>query len=142
MNENIKIKIVRLQSGIDIISEIEEYTQEQIVRLVNPMILMFKRTQIGSVMMLSPWLPVELIEENITNISNCDILTVFDPKDKLVDYYKEMVNIHLVEWLKNVEDVLNNSSFDDEETDEETDDISFEEDSEELENIKKNNLLH
>lgn len=142
MNENIKIKIVRLQSGIDIISEIEEYTQEQIVRLVNPMILMFKRTQIGSVMMLSPWLPVELIEENITNISNCDILTVFDPKDNLVDYYKEMVNIHLVEWLKNVEDVLNNSSFDDEETDEETDDISFEEDSEELENIKKNNLLH
>lgn len=142
MNENIKIKIVRLQSGIDIISEIEEYTQDQIVRLVNPMILMFKRTQIGSVMMLSPWLPVELIEENITNISNCDILTVFDPKDKLVDYYKEMVNIHLVEWLKNVEDVLNNSSFDDEETDEETDDISFEEDSEELENIKKNNLLH
>jgi hypothetical protein len=150
MTENNSIKIVRLQSGVDIIADVEEYFDDQIIRLVNPMILYFKRSKIGSIMMVSPWLPVELIHENITNISHRDVLTILDPKDKLIEYYKEMVNIHLAEWLKNSKDMFDNFSTSDHYEDdygagdaEMEDEMGMEEfDTEEIENLKKNNLLH
>ena len=43
-------------------------------------------------MMMMPWLPVELIKENIANIYGADILTMIDPKDDLIEYYHNSVN--------------------------------------------------
>lgn len=147
MSEDYNIKVVRLQSGVDVIAEIEEYFDDQIIRLINPMILYFKRSSVGTVMMVSPWLPVEIIEENISNISHRDVLTILEPKEKLIEYYKEMVNIHLIEWLRNTKDMFDNFStstkYDDDVESEYEEEVGMDEyDSEEIENLKKNNLLH
>jgi hypothetical protein len=61
--------------------------------LSNPMRLVFKRLPTGqNAMHMSPWLPIELIQENIAQIHCADILTVVNPKDELVDHYNTVVD--------------------------------------------------
>jgi hypothetical protein len=83
-----------MQNGDDIISDITQVGN--MVTLTNPMRLIFRRLPTGQVMMLvAPWLPNELIEENYAMVSNADVLTFFSPKNKLVEYYNKMVEINL-----------------------------------------------
>ena len=83
-----QIKIVRLQSGEDIIADCTAIEDSDTVLLNRPMHIIFKRVSTGrSVMMMMPWLPIELIKENSAIIYEADILTVIDPKDDLVEYY-------------------------------------------------------
>jgi hypothetical protein len=46
-------------------------------------------------MLVAPWLPNELIEENHAIVANTDVLTFFSPKNKLVEYYNKMVEINV-----------------------------------------------
>ena len=87
------IKIVRLQSGEDIVADfIEDEKNEDVVLLGNPMHMIFKRIPSGqSVMLMMPWLPVELITNNSAVIYTSDILTIIDPRDELVKYYGDAV---------------------------------------------------
>ena len=102
MNELIQgVKIVRLQSGEDIIASIIEDDESEMVMLNNPMHLIFKRTSQGTVMMMLPWLPIELIKDNTATIYSSNVLTIVDPKDALVEYYGNMIN---TEQLKNMRD--------------------------------------
>jgi hypothetical protein len=88
------IKLVRMQNGDDIISDVTQVGN--IVTLTNPLRLIFRRLPTGQTMMLvAPWLPNELIEENHAIVSNTDVLTFFSPKDKLVEYYNKMVEINM-----------------------------------------------
>ena len=87
-----QIKIVRLQSGEDIIADCTAIEDSDTVILNRPMHIVFKRVSTGrSVMMMMPWLPIELIKENSAIIYEADILTVIDPKDDLVEYYSNAV---------------------------------------------------
>jgi hypothetical protein len=86
------VKIVRLQSGEDIIAGYLEDNNSEIVLLDNPMHLIFKRTPRGTVMMMMPWLPIELIKDNIATIYTTDILTVVEPKEMLIEYYGNLIN--------------------------------------------------
>jgi hypothetical protein len=87
-----QIKIVRLQSGEDIIADCTAIEDSDTVLLNRPMHIVFKRVSTGrSVMMMMPWLPIELIKENSAIIYEADILTVIDPKDDLVEYYSNAV---------------------------------------------------
>ena len=87
-----QIKIVRLQSGEDIIADCTAIEDSDTVLLNRPMHIVFKRVSTGkSVMMMMPWLPIELIKENSAIIYETDILTVIDPKDDLVEYYSNAV---------------------------------------------------
>jgi hypothetical protein len=95
------IKIVRLQSGEDIIAGYLQDNESELVMLDNPMHLIFKRTPRGTVMMMMPWLPIELIKDNIATIYTTDILTVVEPKEMLVEYYGNLIN-H--EQLKAIQD--------------------------------------
>jgi hypothetical protein len=52
------VRIVRLQSGEDIIAGYSGNTNTNIVVLDNPMHLIFKRTSQGTVMMMLPWFQV------------------------------------------------------------------------------------
>jgi hypothetical protein len=83
------IKIIRLQSGEDIIAEVIE--DEESVMLVEPMTLIMKRTTQGSVMYLMPWLPTELIKDNCATLYQGDILAMFEPNDDMVEYFTNMV---------------------------------------------------
>ena len=85
------IKILRLQNGEDLISDCVMSEDDYLVQLNNPMTLIFKRTMKGTVMMMLPWLPLEVICDNIATITQDDILTFADPKDDLIEYYGNMV---------------------------------------------------
>ena len=88
------IKIIRMQSGEDILAEMDSAPNH--VRMDNPMRLVFRRLPTGQTMMLlAPWLPSELVEEDFATISNSDILTLFNPKAKLIEYYNKMVEMQL-----------------------------------------------
>ena len=135
------IKIVRLQSGEDVIAN---YTdgEEGSITLVNPMSLIFKRMPTGrAVMMMSPWLPLELVEDNVACIYAQDILSVFQPKQSIIDYYNTTV-MEVEEDRKNEE---MNELHDLEEDDLE---MSVEEEQEAMEELKllrqdvKKKLLH
>jgi len=85
------IKIVRLQSGEDVIANYAD-DDEGSITLTNPMSLMFKRMPTGrAVMMMSPWLPLELVEDNVACIYAQDILSVFQPKQSIINYYNTTV---------------------------------------------------
>jgi hypothetical protein len=126
------IKIIRMQSGEDIIASMIEDKEEGIVTLNNPMTVLFKRQITGkSVMMMVPWLPVEIIQNNIAAVYSTDVLTVFEPKESLVNYYNKAVidlNECIIEESDHIEQSLN------EDGDEE--DVSEEEFSEYVDSIE------
>jgi hypothetical protein len=87
------VKIIRLQSGEDIIANYKEDEESGIVQVNRPMLLFFKRLPTGkSVMMMGPWLPVELIQSNSACLYVQDILTVISPRQSLVKYYNDAAN--------------------------------------------------
>ena len=89
---NNNIKIVRLQSGEDIIADTTMDEENDTVLLDNPMHVIFKRIPTGqTVMMMAPWLPIEIIKENVAIIYASDILTVIEPKTEVVEYYGNVV---------------------------------------------------
>jgi len=133
------IRIVRLQSGEDIIADCIPSLDEETVELKRPMHIIFKRIQTGrSIMMMMPWLPVELIKENTAHIYGADILTYIEPKDDLIEYYNNAVNDEDLETAS--ASSIRPQLFDEEEepTDEELD----EEELQELMEERKNNRVH
>jgi hypothetical protein len=97
--QNSIIKIIRLQSGDDIIAEYE--SDDDIVHLKNPMLLVFKRSVAGSAMVMLPWLPVELIKSNSASIYYTDVVTILDPEPELEEYYKNAVNLDVMRLKEN-----------------------------------------
>lgn len=113
MTNNQNIKIIRLKTGEDIIAVTQiENPDDVLIKLENPMSLIYKKTPMGSMMMLTPWIPSELIESDSVIIPGSNILTVMKPKEELIEYYFEMVketfgeDTTLVEKLKKVVDKL------------------------------------
>ena len=104
---NINIKIVRLQSGEDIIANYLEDEENDTVLLDKPMHIILKRLSNNkTLMMMMPWLPVELIKENEAILYASDILSVFEPREDLVEHYDSVLN--------QFEEALNSDEDDDE----------------------------
>jgi hypothetical protein len=103
--------------------------------LDNPMHIIFKRIPSGqTIMMMMPWLPIEVIKEDSAIIYNSDVITMFDPKDSLVEYYQNMVNESILTMLYSGDE----SAFEEEEEELEI----TEEELEEIERYKEGKLLH
>ena len=111
------IKIVRLQSGEDIIANYLEDEENDTVLLDKPMHIILKRLSNNkTLMMMMPWLPVELIKENEAIIYASDILSVFEPREDLIEHYDSVLN--------QFEESLNSDEDDDEDDlDEEVEEI-------------------
>ena len=139
---NNNIKIVRLQSGEDIIADIISDDENETMLLDNPMHIIFRRVPTGqTVMMMMPWLPIEIIKENNAILYQGDILTVIEPREDLVNYYGNVV----VEAQQRMENAKRFNNLDEEEFEGEEDDESEEIDPEELFellNEKKKHNLH
>ena len=101
------VKIIRMQTGEDIMaSMIEEQEQNETVVLNNPMRLVFRRLPTGqTVLMMMPWLPVELIKEDSAIIYTTDIITVVEPKESMKEYYENLVD-KTIEEMMNSEEIL------------------------------------
>ena len=139
------IKIVRLQSGEDVIADYTQVDGDSSVLLTNPMTLMFKRMPTGrAVMLMSPWLPLELVEKNEAWLFEADILSIFQPKSQIIDYYTTTVKEVQEDLLQ---EEMHSQSLTDI-TDEYDDEMSEEEEfqaMEELEELRKDvkkKLLH
>ena len=140
------VRIVRLQSGEDIIAGYSGNTNTNVVVLDNPMHLIFKRTSQGTVMMMLPWLPIELIKDNIATVLSGDILTIVEPKDDLKEYYHNVINTTQMKMLKdntlsqNLREASDEEDDDDDDEDPEGD--LTKEDVVEIIKRKKSNRLH
>ena len=94
-----------MQTGEDIMaSMIEEQEQNETVVLNNPMRLVFRRLPTGqTVLMMMPWLPVELIKEDSATIYTTDIITIVEPKESMKEYYENLVDKTIEEMLNSEE---------------------------------------
>jgi len=141
------VKIVRLQSGEDIIASIIEDDESEMIMLDNPMHLIFKRTSQGTMMVMLPWLPIELIKDNIATIYSSDVLTIVDPKDALVEYYGNMINTQQLKdmrdntMVENLKEALDDSDEDDF-TEEENEETLTKAEAMEMIQRKRSNRLH
>ena len=99
------VKIIRMQTGVDImVSMIEKEEQNETVVLNNPMRLVFRRLPTGqTVLMMMPWLPVELIKEDSAIIYTTDIITIVEPKESMKEYYENLVDKTIEEMLNSEE---------------------------------------
>jgi hypothetical protein len=137
---NNNIKIVRLQSGEDIIANYYTDEESSLVLLDRPMHVIFKRLPTGkTIMMMMPWLPLELIKENNALIDLNDVLTVLDPREELVSYYIQIaVNSDVLIGDHEIGESLIGNEDEDEDGDEEN--LSVEELQELMKEQKKHQL--
>ena len=139
------IKIVRLQSGEDVIADYTRVDGDSSVLLTNPMTLMFKRMPTGrAVMLMSPWLPLELVEKNEAWLFEADILSIFQPKSQIIDYYTSTVKEVEEDMLQEEMHGQSLTDITDEYDDEMSEDEEFQamEELEELRKDVKKKLLH
>ena len=100
------VKIIRMQTGEDIMASMVGEEEEETVLLEDPMRLIFRRMPTGqTVMMMMPWLPVELIKDNNALIYNSDIITIVEPKESMIEYYENLVIKTMLEMEKS-EDMI------------------------------------
>jgi len=86
------VKLIRMQSGEDIMASIFEDDNSDQIQLNDPMRIVFRRMPTGqTTMLMMPWLPVELIKENMALIYSSDIVTVVEPKESMIRYYDKLV---------------------------------------------------
>ena len=141
-----EIKLIRLQSGEDIICTCHEDLETKMVMLKDPMTVIYKRIKNGSILLISPWLPAELIEDNTATIYTSDILTTVEPKLMVKKYYSKLVD-SLEKFKKEEEETLRQFLEDDSEGDVYDDELLDNEEDEikeilELHGTKKNIKLH
>lgn len=95
MPDTKNIKIVRLITGEDVVADI--VSDKETTILNNPMVVVLRRSTTGSVMMMTPWLPVEVISDNMATINNTEIITYTNPRDNLIEYYLNRVETTKIE---------------------------------------------
>ena len=117
------VKIIRMQTGEDIMASMIGEEEAETVLLEDPMRLIYRRMPTGqTVMMMMPWLPVELIKDNNALIYNSDIVTIIDPKESMIEYYENLVIKTMLEMKKSedmIAGLLKDQSGENEDTEEE-----------------------
>ena len=90
-----------MQTGEDIMASMVGEEEAETVLLEDPMRLIFRRMPTGqTVLMMMPWLPIELIKDNNALIYNSDIITIIDPKESMIEYYENLVIKTMLEMEK------------------------------------------
>jgi hypothetical protein len=114
------VRIIRLKDGEDIIASYH-LNSNGIIEMYDPMTLFYKRMSAGkSMLLMSPWLPIELIQTNSACISMNEVLTIVEPRSALIEYYNNAV-AEANEVVANFNDQIDNSLLDEFDSDEELD---------------------
>ncbi len=133
-----------MQTGEDVMASMIGEEEEETVLLADPMRLIYRRMPTGqTVLMMMPWLPVELIKDNNALVYNSDIVTIVDPKESMIEYYENLVIKTMLEMEKSegmIEQLLKDQQ-EDSEVEEESEEFSMEELTQYIEDIK-NRTLH
>lgn len=128
-----------MQSGEDIVASYTHDIETNQATLKGPMRLVFRRLETGKTMMLMmPWLPVEVMMENVATVSQKDILTIVQPKAEFIEYYDNTITeIELYSESANMEDLL-----EDEDYEEPSDDFYNDEEIDQIMEVKKKEPIH
>jgi hypothetical protein len=91
--EEIQVKILRLNTGEDIMGSVLMDDKHRYVSIENPMRVILKRMsdKNQTMLLMAPWLPVELLIDNFATIDYHNIITVVDPKPSFSEYYNNTV---------------------------------------------------
>jgi hypothetical protein len=106
------LKIIRLNSGDDIIANVSATSSEDNVSLEYPFDVTTIRTDNGVSVMLMPWLPIEFIDDNTTIIPKKEILLSMNPSKKLTEYYHQSLD-SLIKKLIRIESQTGKDDFND-----------------------------
>jgi hypothetical protein len=113
------VKLIRMQTGEDIMASMFEQEDSGKIKINDPMRIVFRRLPTGqTVMMMMPWLPVELIKENTAMIYSSDIVTMVEPKESMIRYYDKLVERTINDMLesdKMIENLLEEQEQEDDE---------------------------
>jgi hypothetical protein len=87
--DEIQVKIIRLNTGEDIMGSVLMDDKHRYVSIENPMRVILKRMadKNQTMLLMAPWLPVELLIDNFATIDYRNIVTVVDPKPSFSEYY-------------------------------------------------------
>ena len=114
-----KVKLIRMQTGEDIMASMFQQEDGEQIQINDPMRIVFRRLPTGqTVMLMMPWLPVELIKENTAMICPSDIVTMVEPKESMIRYYDKLVERTINEMLesdKMIENLLEEQEKEDDE---------------------------
>ena len=100
------VKLIRMQSGEDIMASMTEHEDSDTIQLDDPLRLVFRRLPTGqTIMMMMPWLPIELIQVNSATIYTSDIVTMVEPKAAMIEYYDKIVQ-KLLEDMSDSDEML------------------------------------
>jgi hypothetical protein len=107
------IKIVRLKNGEDIIGDLMKLPIDDI-QITEPMSVAITNRGHENGLVMSHWLPVQLIKKNEITIKSCDVLTIFEPNDEFAEYYVNTVEkIKSLMKAKNVADSMTDEEIED-----------------------------
>ena len=82
------INLLRLKSGEDIICFMEHYGHDELA--IRDAMVVFTKTDFKSgkqIIMLEHWLPIQLIQENVTVIKQSEVIASMVPNTAFTDYY-------------------------------------------------------
>lgn len=100
------VRILRLVTGEDIICNFLKISIDSYL-ICDPMMLIIKFKGKDSSVLMEHWLPVEVIKKNEVLINPRDVITIFEPKESLAEYYMNLVDkVHMaLERKKIVEEM-------------------------------------
>lgn len=99
------VKIVRLKSGEDIIGSCDIFNNAKEMEISEPMTVDVERKgNYAGQLIMSNWLPINLIKDNKTTLKMEDVLIMMEPEIAFVEYYQNTVS-KLKEVLKAKRDV-------------------------------------
>jgi hypothetical protein len=115
------IKFIRLVTGEDIVANCLINDETQYVDIENPMKVVISRFNNSrkSILIMMPWLPLEVIADEYATLKYEDILTMVDPKESFIEYYCNTVDKYNELIQSNLEeDMFDEYNIDDEIEDE------------------------
>ena len=86
-----EIKLIRLRDGVDIVAFITDCDDPSKVKVINPMTVEVRddlRTR-SKVLVMDHWLPIEVLEHDLLEITKEEIIGMSDPTDAFEEYYRE-----------------------------------------------------
>jgi len=94
------VKIIRLKSGEDIIGTCNLYNNDKELDIHEPMTVDVEtKGSYAGQLIMSNWLPINLIRDNKTTLKMEDVLVMMEPEDDFIVYYQNTVD-KLKEVLK------------------------------------------
>jgi hypothetical protein len=94
MTTETTIKFIRLVTGEDIVANCLINDETQYVDVESPMKVIISRFNNSkkSILIMMPWLPLEVIADEYATLKYEDILTMVDPKESFIEYYCNTVD--------------------------------------------------